>query len=145
MKLPGIMGLLRLSNLQPPIGEKLEYASAGLFLRGDLITFDHIEASSASVIIAGYGTLALPSLSLDLQFNTRGHRSVPILSDLLRGVRNEILTAHVTGTLRHPEYTIEQLPATRRMLGSIFRGQPKTPPTAAPMPRGSTSSPSDGE
>ncbi len=131
LELPGVMGLLRLSNLQPPIGEDLEYASSEFFLRGDVLTFEHIEASSRSVVIAGSGTMTWPSTALDLTFTTRPKRRVPLLSDIFEGVRDEFITARVAGTLQEPTYDLVQLPATKRMLGSIFRGEPRAIPPQA--------------
>lgn len=129
--LPGLTGLLRLSNLQPPIGEVLDHASALFHVRGQEVEFERIEAASDSFAIVGAGTMLWPSTELDLTFNTRGSAGVPILSDLFRGLRDEIVTTEMTGRLQAPESRIVQLPATRRMLGTIFRGEPRNQPPEA--------------
>ncbi len=131
MALPGMVSLLELSNLQLPTRETLDWASASFFVEKDLVTFDSVEVSSDSLIIAGKGTMDWPSTALDMRFNTRGTRNIPILGELLRGLRNELITTVVSGTLREPDYRLEQLPATRRMLGTIFRGRPRTPTTVS--------------
>jgi hypothetical protein len=125
------MPLLRLSNLQLPMGEKLTDASASFFIRGGTMTFERLEASSPSVVIQGAGEMRWPSTALDLRFNTRGRVEIPVVSDLFRGVRDELLTAVVAGTLAKPEFKMETLPATRGMLGTIFRTSPERSEAAA--------------
>ncbi len=135
LALPGLSGLLRLSNLQPPIDEPLDNASAILYLLRDSLVLQRAEVSSSSLMIVGEGTIALPSLDLDLRFNSKGVARGAIFSNLLRGIRDEIVTTAVTGPLRNPKSRLIQFPATRRMLAAIFRGEPKRkPPVVAPAP-----------
>jgi hypothetical protein len=126
ISLPGAMPLMRLSNLQPPMGERLESALASFYLRGNTLTFERLEASSPSVTILGEGTMQFPSTAIDLRFNTRGKLELPVISDLFRGVRDELMTAVMVGTLAEPEFKLQSLPATQRMLGTIFRTSPAT-------------------
>lgn len=126
ISLPGAMPLMRLSNLQPPMGERLESALASFYLRGNSLTFERLEASSPSVTILGEGTMQFPSTTIDLRFNTRGKLELPVISDLFRGVRDELMTAVIVGTLAEPEFKLQSLPATQRMLGTIFRTSPAT-------------------
>ncbi|HBS28946.1 MAG TPA: hypothetical protein DEB06_05735, partial [Phycisphaerales bacterium] len=128
LSLPGVLPLLRLSNLQLPLGERVEFASAAFFLRGPRVEFEALEAESPSVIIAGQGTITFPSAALDLRFSTRGRDTIPILSDIFKGLRDEFVTSVVRGTLANPEYSLEQWQATRRMLGTIFNTAPRKTP-----------------
>jgi len=123
INLPGVLPLLRLSNLQLPIGERVDFATATFFLRGERMEFEVLEAASPSVVISGTGTIDWPGANLDLRFSTRGRDKVPILSDILKGLRDEFVTSTVRGTLNRPEYVLEHGQATRRMLGTIFRGR----------------------
>jgi hypothetical protein len=134
LALPGAMPLLRLSNLQPPIGEPLESASASFYMQGDTVTFDRLQVSSESLVILGEGTLTLPSTELNLRFNTEGRTKIPILDDILRGLRNEIVTTVVSGPVSSPEYRLEAFLSTQRMLGSIFRGSPAEDSAASSTP-----------
>lgn len=127
VELPGLVPLLRLSNLQPPIGEPLESASASFHLNGNRIEFDSMQVSSRSVMVEGEGTVDWPGGRVDMRFNSRGKGAIPFLDTVLRAVRNELVTTAVTGTVRKPEYHLEAFPATQRMLGSIFRGSRSTP------------------
>ncbi|MBL8745804.1 MAG: hypothetical protein JNK58_05530, partial [Phycisphaerae bacterium] len=128
--LPGAMPMLRLSNLQPPLGEPLESATASFYLSGDTLTFESLQASSESLVIVGTGTITLPEAELNLEFNSAGRGTIPILDDLLRGLRNEIMTTIVTGTIASPVYRLEAFPGTQRMLGAIFHGRRKELPPA---------------
>lgn len=122
LSFPGLMPLLRLSNLQAPIGEPLENASASFFLHDNVLTFDRLHASSQSLMIEGQGTMTFPSAELNMRLNTRGRGAIPILDEALLSLRNEIVTTVVEGPLGEPTYRLESFPATKRMLGSIFRG-----------------------
>jgi len=117
-----VLPLLELSNLQIPIGERLDIGYADFYLLGDRLMFDVLEASSPSLLILGEGGVRFTDGAIDLAFRTRGTSGIPIVSAVLEGVRNEILTARIRGTLTEPDWTYEQLPATRRFLTTIFAG-----------------------
>lgn len=130
--LPGAMPMLRLSNFQVPLGEPLESATASFYLKDETITFEQLQASSESLLIIGDGTMTLPSTDLNLRFNTQGRGTIPILDDILRGLRNELMTTVVSGTITEPTYRIEAFPGTQRMLGAIFQRKKKPLPATAP-------------
>lgn len=133
--LPGAMPMLRLSNFQPPLGEPLESATGSFYLQGNTATFESLQASSESLLIVGTGTMTLPETTLDLRFNTQGRGTIPLLDDLLRGLRNELMTTVVSGTLSEPQYRLEAFSGTQRMLGTIFRGnESKLSPTSEAAP-----------
>jgi len=114
-----------------PVGEQLREAEAHFYLRDQTLVFESLWAASESVTLGGKGEILLGDGSLDLTFNSRGNDDIPLLSDLMRGVRDEIVTSRVTGTLREPEFRTESLGATQRMLGTIFggsRGREQTAP-----------------
>lgn len=123
VKLPLMLPLLELSNLQPPFGEPLNFASARVHIEGDRAVFDEIAVESDSLAIVGEGEARLSDSSLDLRFRTRAGRRIPILTDILETLRDEVVTTRVTGTLAQPEVKAEGLTATRKMLGDIFRGE----------------------
>lgn len=126
LNIPGIVPLVRLSNLQPPIEEKLDFAYADLTILGDTIAVTEAEVISPSFTIVGSGVVRLPELELDLRFNSRSRRRVLLLTDLLEGVRNELITTVVRGTIRDPEFSYEQLGGTRRIIGAML-GSPDDP------------------
>lgn len=117
---PGALSLIRLSNLQLPFGEPLSIAYADFHIVDDTVQVTDLQLASSSLAIVGSGTVALPDLALDLSFYSRGTRRIPIVSDLIEGVRDEIVTAVVRGTLSEPDFTYEQFAGTRKMLDAIF-------------------------
>ncbi len=121
LTLPLLMPILELSNLSPPQGEPLSDAKAEFFIQGSTLRFERLEARSRSLLVVGEGKATLPSLTLDLRFGTQRRRRLGLLSDLLEGIRDEIATVTVTGTLASPVVGVEQLPATRKLLNELFR------------------------
>lgn len=133
VKLPWILPLIELSNLQPPVGERLGFASAELFLEGDRAVFERIELLSDSLAIVGEGETRLSDSSLDLWFRTKSGTRIPILTDILESVRDELVTTRVTGTLKDPKFGAESLTGTRKMLGSFIRGEERPKDAATPQ------------
>ncbi len=126
---PLMAPMLELSNLIPPIGDKLNYLQGQFFVRGPTLTFEDIRLQSATVEVVGSGTMTTPDMGLNLRFNSRGRARLPIWSDILEGLRNEVLTTTVTGTLRDPKFGSESLSGTRRLLSGIFGEPARTPVT----------------
>jgi len=90
VEMPGVLPLLELSNLQIPIGERLDIGYADFYLLGDRLMFDVLEASSPSLLILGEGGVRFTDGAIDLAFRTRGTSGIPIVSAVLEGVRNAI-------------------------------------------------------
>jgi hypothetical protein len=117
LNVPFMMRMVELSNLQLPTNAKLGYANGTFFLDGGHITFENLGLYSSAVQILGSGTMTWPGKVLDLRFDTKPARGIPILSGLLRGIRDELITTSVQGTLAKPDVKLKQFPGPRRMLG----------------------------
>ncbi|MEM1424649.1 MAG: hypothetical protein AAGH64_11690, partial [Planctomycetota bacterium] len=122
LDLPGIIPLLELANLQPPSNEEVDLAYLDLFVGGDTAHVDRLTMFSNSLRIAGIGRVDIPTLGVDLSFSTYGSNYVPILSTLIEGLREELASIRVTGTLASPEFRTEQLRSTRALLDAIAGG-----------------------
>jgi hypothetical protein len=68
----------------------------------------------------GDGTVTLPDMTLDMRFNSRSNKRVPLLSDMYEALRDEFLTTRVRGTVAEPDIRSETLTTTRSILGSLF-------------------------
>src|SRR5262249_46146590 len=123
--IPFATRLIEMSNLAPPGNTPLDFARASFYMEGGLISFEDISIFSASVEILGYGTMTWPGQVLDLRFGSRAARPVPILSKLLQGIREQLLTTTVTGKLGEQQIRVQQLPGPRRMLGRAV-GSPES-------------------
>eukprot|EP00913_Durusdinium_trenchii_P005809 g5421.t1 len=92
VELPLFLQLIEFSNLQAPVAQKLDLAQTDFFVEGDLITFENISVFSPSVEIFGYGRMRWPASDLDLVFRSQAVRPIPFLSDLIEGIRDELVT-----------------------------------------------------
>ena len=123
--LPGILNLIEASNLSLPVGSRLENAEAEFYLDGNTLAFERISAMSRSIEILGYGTMDWLTRGVDLRFRSRSLNRIPILSSLLEGVRDELITTKMTGTPGNLTYSVEQFGSTRRVVNALL-GRPET-------------------
>jgi hypothetical protein len=121
IRLPLVVPLINLLNLQLPIDDRLDYFHATAWIAGNTLEFDELGLLSNGLSILGWGSMELPSLDVDLRFITRGTMRIPILSDLLEALRNEIVTTSVRGTLNAPEIGNDALLGARRLMSGTFR------------------------
>ncbi len=127
VRLPLFLQLIEFSNLQAPVAQKLDLAQADYFIEGDHITFENISVFSPSVEIFGYGQMRWPASDLDLVFRSQAVRPIPFLSDLIEGVRDELVTTRVTGS--PPDIDIGTAPfrGTRGVVRSLLGGSDSEP------------------
>lgn len=120
VSMPLVLSLVRVSNLQPPVDERLELARASFHVDGRRVTFEELSLFSDSVEIIGYGTMDWDTRELDLRFNSRSGRRLPLVSDLLEAVRDELITTEVAGTAMDPQVRLSSLPGTRWVFRRIL-------------------------
>ena len=122
VNIPVLVALLRLSNLQFPISQELDYFQTEFTLSGNTVTFNRLAALSDSVAVLGEGTLTLPELRLDVTLASRGREvRIPLLTRLLESVRDEIISARIGGTLGSPTLSAESLSGTRGLFTTSQR------------------------
>ncbi|HLO40663.1 MAG TPA: hypothetical protein VK176_06535 [Phycisphaerales bacterium] len=120
LRMPLVMPLIRFSNFQLPTDEPLDFADAKFYIDGPVLAFEDLSVFSKSVHILGFGTMTWPGMALDLRFNSKAVRRIPVLNWLLEGIRNEIVTTQVTGTLGKPDVASVPFDNTRRFFLQIF-------------------------
>lgn len=120
LAVPLMMPLIEFSNLQLPSGSSFDTAEARFYIRDDRLTFEHLRMDAGSVSLVGFGTMTWPGSELDLRFASKTGQRWPVLSDLIEGVRDELLTTRVTGRLAEPAFSAESLPTTRRLLSALL-------------------------
>jgi hypothetical protein len=125
LKLPLLVPLIEVGNLRPPTGEQLELARAQFYLHDDQVTFEELSVLSKSIELIGYGTMSLETRQLDLRFNSRANSGIPLLSPIFEGIRDELITIRVKGTLQDPALSMQQLTTTRAAIASLL-GRPQT-------------------
>jgi hypothetical protein len=119
VEMPLVLTLVQLSNFQIPSSDRLDFLQAIFHVNRDQVVFDQIDLLSSSVTISGLGTMSWPDQQLDLRFNSRAGRRVPLVSDLFETVRDEIATTRIRGTLGDPHVGAEPLVGTRDLIADI--------------------------
>lgn len=119
-RLPVVFPLVQMSNFMLPSDDRFDYLQAEFHLRGQTAIFENIALLSDSVSLMGDGTATLPEMSLDMRFNSRSNRRVPLLSDMYEALRDEIVTTRIRGTVANPEIRSQTLTTTREILDSLL-------------------------
>lgn len=120
LKLPLLVPLIEVSNLALPMGEQLDLARARFYLFNDQITFEELSVLSRSIELIGYGTLHVPDQQLDLRVTSRSNTRIPLLSPVFEGLRDELVTIRVQGTLGEPDISTNPLTNTRAAIATLF-------------------------
>lgn len=132
LRLPVVFQLMQISNFALPSPDELDYLQATFHLGGATARFDNIALLSDSIALLGSGNVRFPDLDLDLTFNSRGVRRLPLLSDLFEMVRNEVATTRITGTLAEPDIQSVPLVGTGRALSNLFNPGRRTDDPMSP-------------
>ena len=117
LSMPLVLPLLEVSNLQLPTGSVLDLALVSFALEGDTLIIEDASIVSQSVWIYGLGSASWPDLALDMHFFSRSSRGIPLLSMILEGIRNDMVSTRVTGTLADPSVRLEGFRDAQRLLG----------------------------
>jgi len=123
--LPGFLNLIEASNLSLPAGSPLDSAQADFYIDGPTIAFEELSASSKRIEILGYGTMNWSTLAIDLRFKSRSVNPIPVVSDLIERLRDELITTRVTGTVGDMNYSVQQFESTKRLINAML-GRPET-------------------
>lgn len=120
VSLPLLVPVVKFANLQLPIDERLDYGRAEFFLDGSTVNFEQLSISSQSVGIYGLGTMQMPGMDLDLRFRARTRTRIPVISSIMDGIRDEIMTTVVRGKLSDPQIGNKSLAKTGQVLERVM-------------------------
>lgn len=120
LSLPLLLPMIQVSNFQIPTGERLDTAKASFLISGQTIAIDRVSVFSPEIELRGFGTIMWPDLSLDLVFNSRAARRVPVLTSVIESIRNEFVTTRVRGTAKAPQVTLAPFRSATSAVGSLF-------------------------
>lgn len=120
VQLPLVMPLISFSNFQLPSDEQLNHATASFYFQGASIVFESMTASSESLQLYGYGTATMPEMTLDMRFNSRSLKRIPMLTAALEGFRDQLIGTTVTGPLAGPKVDPVALPRAGSIFAQIF-------------------------
>jgi hypothetical protein len=127
LDLPLVVALIEVSNFVLPSSAGLDFAQSMFFIDRDRVTFEDLSIYSAAVEIRGFGYMSWPGMDLDLRFDSRAARRLPLFSWLLEGIRDQLVTTKVTGTPAKPNIRVEAMPGTRQALARAVGGGQSEP------------------
>jgi hypothetical protein len=131
---PIALRALQLTQLMLPLDASLDQANAVFRIVGDDAQIETCELRSGMLRLVGNGTVDLPTFGVAMRFFPRG--TVPIFSDVVGGVMNQLFAIDVQGTLGAPMTKVVPIPAVQTM--PTPTGPSTTPaganPASAPSP-----------
>jgi hypothetical protein len=122
--MPLVVALVRVSNLQLPIGESVNYGAVEFFLEGQTVNVEQFALESPSVGLYGFGTATWPDMALDMRFRSRSRARVPIISDAIEALRGAIVQGVITGTAAKPEVSVSTFAGTTKFIGRLLGRDP---------------------
>lgn len=132
---PLTLAVLQLVNLSLPSARSIDRVDAAYLLEGQIARIDMLRLGAPNVDIVGGGTLRLDNQELDLTLHPR-NPSAPKLGafgDMLRLVKDELITIGVEGTLDKPKAGLRSFPSMRDSVRSVT--SPGNKPTVEPGER----------
>ncbi|MBI1900693.1 MAG: AsmA-like C-terminal domain-containing protein [Planctomycetia bacterium] len=139
-ELPLMVSLLKVARLQPVDGTAFTTADCRFRIQADHVYFDRLNFNGDAISLLGKGEVDFDR-HVVLSFRSRAgredaRRTIPFVSDLIRGASQQFVMLNVTGTLDDPEIRNEPLPAVTEALQEIGQGLQEAAPGSKPAPRG---------
>jgi hypothetical protein len=131
---PIAMRALQLTQLMLPINAALKTLSTSFTIQGDTVDLDTCTLTTGTLTLNGKGKLDIPTFALAMRFFPKG--TVPILSDVIGSVMNQLFAIDIRGTLGDPQTSVVAIPAAAAM-----PTMPITPTTPTPAPNTPVSTP----
>lgn len=123
-RIPLLLGLFQITNLSLPITSPFTQATARYGLDGDRLTFESVELSADQMTMSGSGFLDFGEKKMRMTFVTDSTTwpKVPIVGDLFKNARHELLQIHVRGSLQEPKVTAGSFKTITTTIDEVFRG-----------------------
>lgn len=112
-EVPVGLALLQLTQLMLPLNASLSRAESRFSLIDSVIHFDMLEADCSTLVLSGRGSMDLSNGTLAIRLRNRG--TVPVLSDIVGSVMEQIFQIDLRGTLEDPRASIAPIPAIAPM------------------------------
>jgi hypothetical protein len=124
---PIAMRALQLTQLMLPINAALKTLSTSFTIQGDTVDLNTCTLTTGTLTLNGKGKLDIPTFALAMRFFPKG--TVPILSDVIGSVMNQLFAIDIRGTLGDPQTSVVAIPAAAAM-----PTMPTTPTIPTPAP-----------
>ena len=135
--LPVAMRVLQLTQLMLPGSGTISASDAEFTIRGNTAEVTRCELAAGTIQLSGKGTMDIPTFGIGIRLFPRG--TLPIVSDVIGGVTNQIFAIDLSGTLSEPKASVAALPGITEMptppaQGATPPAQGNTPPAPADAP-----------
>ncbi|UCE61249.1 MAG: hypothetical protein JSU63_05765 [Phycisphaerales bacterium] len=127
-RLPLILAILNVINLQKPEEGAFQNAAADFHIIGNRMQLTDIELWGKVLALVGYGSMSLPDKGVNLYFvNVSPHRwaRFPGLGDLVENASRELVELHATGPLSGPTVRAKPFRGLTEELKSLFQKREK--------------------
>lgn len=120
--LPLSLGLLQVSHLAMPIARSFTEARIDYYLKNGRFTFERIALDSPSLRMAGEGAYDPDSGKLDLTLTSSNPNAIKLgpLTEVIDGLRDQLVTVRITGTLNEPRTKVKQLNGLTEAWRDVF-------------------------
>ncbi|MFM7053064.1 MAG: hypothetical protein ACKOYN_13180 [Planctomycetota bacterium] len=135
---PIAMRVLQLSQLMLPVSGVISACDVDFTVRGAKAQLDRVLLESGTLRLDGTGTVDIPTFAIGLRLFPRG--TVPLLSDVVGGVTNQLFAIDVTGTVGEPQVAVAPLPQVVKPPEAAPR-QDATPDATTTTPAGPAQEP----
>ena len=120
---PIILGFFRLVNFALPVRAGVNDIDVSYTLMGDQAIFDSIQFSAPGLRIYGDGVVDFARREVDMTLNTENPDAwtLPLLHQLVRKAREELLQIRIKGSLEEPKVQAHALPTFQATLDQVVQ------------------------
>ena len=104
VKIPVVFGLMQVANLSIPNSDPIRRAALRYSVEGQRIRMDQIDLRSTKSVMAGDGMIDFDkkSIELNLALSDSAADALPLVGDLIKTTRQELLRLRIRGSLADP-------------------------------------------
>lgn len=126
-KVPVMLGLMQITNLSLPIKSPFNEATAQYSVEGQRVTLEQITLRARDMVMQGSGWLDFASKKVSMSFTTDNPNwpDIPVIGELIRGVKKELLQIQVRGTITEPKVGARSLNTFATTVDQVFEGKSK--------------------
>jgi hypothetical protein len=123
-QIPLLLGLWDVTNLSLPALSPFSEGTARYSVDGQRITFEQIQMRSDTMVMEGSGWLDFGTKKVQMNFSTDNPNwpTVPLVSDLLAGAKQELMQIQVRGTVQDPKVSASTLHTFTTTVDKVFSG-----------------------
>lgn len=125
--LPLALGMLQITHLSLPVSRSFNRAMMSYYIQNNTVTFERLMIESDATRLSGAGTLGTDTQALDLTLTSSnpGGLNLGPVTELIKGVRDQIITVRITGTLDKPQTKVRQFTGIKQAWDDVWGAKPQ--------------------